>query len=258
MIPAFVIAVLSLWGAVSAVDQWRYAAGAGQIAATITQGAYGVLGLVVGVVAVWRPRARAPAMWLWALSLIATGALAPVVWGEESWLAGVAGGLGAVVFVALLLWWLVAATAPSLWNERPRRELLQRLSRLAPEARPRWGLMNACQMLTHVNDQFRMALGDLPTAPKPMAMRYPPLNRLVAYVLPWPKGSPTAPELLARIDQSTWAVEVATFETLLNRFAAIPRGVVWPVHPAFGRLTRTGWAKLGYRHTDHHFQQFGV
>ena len=48
-------------------------------------------------------------------------------------------------------------------NRRPltRRELLERLSRLTADARPRWGRMTAPQMLTHVNDQFRMALGDL-------------------------------------------------------------------------------------------------
>ena len=258
MIPAIVIALLSLWGGISALDQWRYAAGTGQIAATLTQAAYGVFGILVALAALWRPRALAPLLWLWALSVVATAALAPVVWGQTAWITGLWSALAAAVVAALFAWWLVAAVAPSLWDEGPRRELLERLSRLAADVRPRWGRMNAPQMLTHVNDQFRMALGDLPTVPQRLPIRYPPLNHLVAYVLPWPKGSPTAPELLARIDQSTWPVEVATFATLLQRFATRPADTAWPAHPAFGRLSRRGWGLLGYRHTDHHFRQFGA
>jgi len=258
MIPAIVIAVLSLWGAASAIPQWRDAVSTGQTVATVTQAGYGIFGLLVGLAAIWRPRALGPLLWLWALCVIATGSLAPVVWGGASWTAGVLGGLATAILVALLTWWLVAAIAPSLWKEAPRAELLARLSRLSPEARPRWGTMNAVQMLTHVNDQFRMALGDLPTVPKRMPISRPPLNTLVAYVLPWPKNSPTSPELLARIDQSTWATEVATFASVLQRFATRPAEAPWPVHPAFGRLSRRAWAKLGYRHTDHHWRQFGV
>jgi hypothetical protein len=258
VIPAVVIAALSVWGSVSAVDQWRYAVGAGQIAATLTQAAYGVFGLLVGLGALWRRRALGPLLWLWALCVIATAALAPVVWGGTPWTTGLWSGLAAAIVVVLFASWVVAAAAPSLWDEGPRRELLERLARLTADARPRWGRMNAPQMLTHVNDQFRMALGDLPTVPERLPIRYFPLNYLVAYVLPWPKSSPTAPELLARIDQSTWPVEVATFATLLQRFATLPANAAWPVHPAFGRLSRRGWALLGYRHTDHHFGQFSA
>ena len=258
VIPAVVIAGLSAWGSISAVDEWRFATGSGQVAATLTQAAYGVFGILVGLAALWRRRVLGPLLCLWTLSVIATAALAPVVWGETSWMTGFWSALAAAVVVALFAWWLVAAAAPSLWDEGPRRELLERLSRLSGDARPRWGRMNAPQMLTHVNDQFHMALGDLPTAPKRMPIRYPPLNSLFAYVLPWPKGVPTAPELLARIDQSTWPIEVATFAVLLQRFATRPEGVAWPLHPAFGRLSRRAWGLLGYRHTDHHLRQFGA
>jgi hypothetical protein len=258
VIPAVVIAALSALGSINAVDEWRYAAGAGQVIATVTQAAYGVFGILVGWAALWRPRTLGLLLRLWALSVIATGALAPIVWGETKWIVGLWGALVGAALVALLVWWLVTVTVPSLWDEAPRRELLDRLARLTAESRSQWGRMNAPQMITHVNDQFRMALGDLPTQPKRMPIRFPPLNTLFAYVLPWPKGAPTAPELLMRIDQSTWSTEVVTFRDLLQRFAGLPPQTAWPVHPAFGKLSRKAWGKLGYRHTDHHFRQFGV
>jgi hypothetical protein len=258
VVPAALIAGLSLWGSVSAVDEWRYAAELGQRVATLTQAAYGVFGILVGVAALWRRRALGPLLWLWGLSVTATAALAPVVWGETAWITGLWSALAAAVVAALLAWWLVVAMAPSLWEGDVRAELLQRLARLAADARPRWGRMNAPQMLTHVNDQVRMSIGDLSTVSRRLPIRYPPLKQLVAYVLPWPKGVPTAPELLARINQSTWPAEVATFGALLDRFATRPVGAAWPEHPAFGRLSRRGWGMLGYRHVDHHFRQFGA
>ncbi len=124
VIPAVVIAALSVWGSVSAVDEWRYATGAGQIAATLTQAAYGVFGMLVGWAALWRRRVLGPLLWLWALSVIATAALAPVVWGQTAWTTGLWSALVAAVVVALFAWWLVAAAAPSLWDVGPRRELL--------------------------------------------------------------------------------------------------------------------------------------
>jgi len=172
LIPAVVIAGLSAWGSISAIDEWRFAAGAGQIAATLTQAAYGVFGILVGWAALWRPRVLGALLWLWALSVIATAALAPVVWGETAWITGLWSALAAAVLVAVFAWWLVAAVAPSLWEEAPRRELLERLSHLTAEVRPQWGKMTAPQMLTHVNDQFRMALGDLPTVPERLPIRY--------------------------------------------------------------------------------------
>lgn len=111
MIPAVIIALLSVWGGASAIDQWRYAAGAGQIAATLTQAAYGVFGVLVAAAAVWRSRLLGTFLWLWALSVVATSALAPVVWGGTGWTTGLWAALSGVVFVALLAWWTVAAVA---------------------------------------------------------------------------------------------------------------------------------------------------
>lgn len=258
VVPAVVIAAFSVYGILSAVDEWSYATGLGQRAATLTQAAYGVFGVLVGLAALWRTRALGPLLWLWALATTATAALAPVVWGKAAWTTGLWSALAAAAVVALLAWWLVAAAAPSLWEDGARAKLLDRLGRLTPDARPRWGRMTAPQMLTHVNDQLRMSMGELPTVSARLPVRYPPLKQLVAYVLPWPKGLPTSPELLARIDRSSWPTEVATFGTLLHRFATRPAGAAWPEHPAFGRLSRRGWGTLAYRHTDHHFRQFGA
>ena len=77
-------------------------------------------------------------------------------------------------------------------------------------------------------------------------------------MFPFPKGAPTAPELLARCDNADLQTELAAFRELAARVAAKPAGDRWPDHPAFGALTHKDWGVLAYRHTDHHLRQFGL
>jgi hypothetical protein len=145
----------------------------------------------------------------------------------------------------------------SLWNARERQQLLERLERLSPEAMPRWGRMNAPQMLAHLVNWMEMAEGRLPTVDKRLPMRHPPLKQFIIYWMPWPKGVPTAPELIGR-ETSDWASAHAAVRQLIQSFEKRDPKAPWPVHPAFGTMTSRAWGVLGYRHTDHHFRQFGI
>jgi hypothetical protein len=145
----------------------------------------------------------------------------------------------------------------SLYRDGPRRELRERLARLTPDTRPVWGKFDAPKMVVHCADAIQMALGRLPTKPKNLPIRRTPLKQLLVYWLPWPKGVPTAPELLERTP-ADWPAEVARLLELMEEAGTQPRGFPWAVHPAFGRMSHRAWGVLGYRHLDHHFRQFGI
>src|SRR4028118_2248915 len=85
----------------------------------------------------------------------------------------------------------------TLFEERWRSGILARVERVTAESRPLWGKMNAEQMLMHLVASMQMAVGELAVKSKKLPMRHPPLRQLLVYWLPWPKGAPTAPELLA-------------------------------------------------------------
>lgn len=51
---------------------------------------------------------------------------------------------------------------PTLARSSDRESLLARFDALPPEAARKWGTMNPHQMVCHVNDAIRVALGDLP------------------------------------------------------------------------------------------------
>ena len=143
------------------------------------------------------------------------------------------------------------------WNDADYQELCTRLDRLQASASPKWGRMTAPQMLCHCTDALRMVSGAVPTAPKNVPIRFPPLKQLIIYWLPWPKGVPTAPELLARAP-SEWHGELVTLREELAALVKRGRSGPFVPHPAFGRLTPRAWGVLVYRHLDHHLRQFGV
>jgi len=147
---------------------------------------------------------------------------------------------------------------PTFWDAAARDDLCRRVERLTPDATARWGKFSAPKMLAHLNDAMRMTSGDLPVAPKNLPLRYWPIKQLVIYVLPFPKGAPTAPELLARGEAAELTIEQAAFRALATRVASKPATDTWPDHPAFGTLSHKAWGVLAWRHADHHLRQFGL
>jgi hypothetical protein len=147
----------------------------------------------------------------------------------------------------------------SIWEPGAAREIGDRLGRVAPDRKGEWGRMTAPQMVCHLADSLKMTIGELPVAAKNLPIRFPPLKQLIIYVAPFPKGAPTAPELLARPPRD-WQADVAELRALVDRVAV--RGqdpqAAWPAHPAFGRMSRRAWGVLVYRHMDHHLRQFGA
>jgi hypothetical protein len=146
----------------------------------------------------------------------------------------------------------------SLSNAQARQELIGRLQRLKPETTPLWGRMTAPQMLAHLADWMLMAKGDLRTARinRPV-LRYPVVKQIVIYWLPFPKGVPTAPELISRKPRE-WAREYASVCEHVQSYESVNPKSTWPDHPAFGRMSTNEWCVLAYRHMDHHLRQFGV
>ena len=147
---------------------------------------------------------------------------------------------------------------PSFWDSDAREDICRRVERLTPDRTAQWGKFTAAKMLAHLNDALRMTSGELPVAPRNTPLRFWPIKQLVIYVLPFPKGVPTAPELLARGDAAELRTEQTAFRGLASRVAAKPPGESWPAHPAFGALSHNAWGVLAWRHADHHLRQFGL
>ena len=145
----------------------------------------------------------------------------------------------------------------TIWKAEDLRALQDRVRRLRPDRAARWGGFTAPQMVTHLCDSLRMASSELPVASRNLPIRYPPLKQLIIYVLPFPKGAPTAPELLVRAP-GDFAADCAELDRRLEDVVRGGPAALAREHPAFGTMTGSMWGVLIYRHVDHHLRQFGV
>jgi Protein of unknown function (DUF1569) len=141
-------------------------------------------------------------------------------------------------------------------------ELIGRARKLTPDTRPRWGSLTARQMLCHVGDVVRLVVGDIPTKPpRPRHGLRPlqrfPLKHLFLYLLPWPHGV-RGPKAAFTTSPAELEEDVKALEALLLKFRDFAPKDQWPSHPIFGPMTARDWNRVLYRHTDHHFRQFGI
>jgi len=146
----------------------------------------------------------------------------------------------------------------SILNECDRREILNRMRSLSESSTRRWGSLDVTAMLQHLRLSARMTLGDLtvPSANKRVFQKFP-FKHLILYVLPFPKGAPTAPELKPGVTTSFEEERTALLE-LFDRIAAGPQDGAGPAHPLFGPLSWREWGTVTYKHADHHLKQFGA
>jgi hypothetical protein len=142
-----------------------------------------------------------------------------------------------------------------------RRAVVGRLDGLKPTSTPRWGRMTAHQTLCHLADPIRVALGEKVAAPVSGPLRVPGLRHAVVWILPWPKGAPTAPDFLAgkgMTKPTNFQRDKRTLLILFDRLASLSDKGPIPEHPLFGAIGRSGWGRLMWRHVDHHLRQFGL
>lgn len=146
----------------------------------------------------------------------------------------------------------------SILNEADRAEITNRVRSLSVSSTGRWGSMSVVEMLQHLRLSTRMALGELvvPSVNKRIFHKFP-VKHLILYVLPFPKGAPTAPALKPT-DAISLEEERAAVLDLLERIGTGPREGAGPAHPLFGPLTWREWGAVTYKHADHHLRQFGA
>jgi hypothetical protein len=149
----------------------------------------------------------------------------------------------------------------SLADEADAGELRRRLGAIRADSRGLWGRMTAPQMVCHLCDACRMALGEKAVRPVAVGVRAALLKMLALYVpIRWPAGKvQTVEELDQAINPAVcrdFAVDVADLERLMRVLAS--SRALSPTHPIFGPMSHGDWMRWAWLHTDHHLRQFGA
>ena len=141
-------------------------------------------------------------------------------------------------------------------------EILRRLRQLRPDSVRQWGRMSVHQMVCHLKDACRMAIGEKEVSDASGLAQRTVVKWIALYApLPWPQGILTRPEIDQLAGGSCpvdFATDVAEVELLLEGIAAARTRRNWPAHPIFGRMSGSDWLRWAYLHTDHHLRQFGA
>src|SRR5262249_36576474 len=142
-----------------------------------------------------------------------------------------------------------------------KAEILRRLRRVRPDSVRRWGRMSAHQMVCHLTDAFRMALGQKPGSPASGIVQRTLVKWIALYApLHCPAGIRTRPEVAQEgggTRPTGFDADVAELERIVEVVANTGSGFA-PTHPMFGRMSPPDWLRWAYLHTDHHLRQFGV
>lgn len=151
----------------------------------------------------------------------------------------------------------VLSVAALLHDPVLRESLRARVQGLRPDATRKWGKMTIDQMLWHVSQALAQGIGQIPAAPVKMPLPKP-MMKFVVLNLPWPKGSPTAPEFVADMQRCEFEAERNRCLNLIDAFAAKDMKESWPVAGTLGTMSGRDWSRLEAKHLDHHLKQFSA
>ena len=148
----------------------------------------------------------------------------------------------------------------SIFDSEVERGIRARADLLIRESRPLWGRMQPGQMLCHLVDACRVPLGETLASHRWTPFRFFGVRLLFVHLLPWPKGKVRTMREFQQTQPGELDLDRRNWNAALSRFVARGREAHprWSPHPAFGPLPNWEWGHLMYRHTDHHFRQFGV
>jgi hypothetical protein len=146
----------------------------------------------------------------------------------------------------------------TFFDDSDRQLITTRLRSLKPDAKPRWGKMNAPRMVAHLMDQMHHCLGDVPVKQQSGFLSLPPVRFLSIYVVPWPKGRVQGPPEAYVTQPASWDKDVSSLVQLVERFALQDPDGEWPNHALMGRMTGHDWGVFCHKHFNHHLSQFGA
>jgi len=150
---------------------------------------------------------------------------------------------------------------PNIFTEEVAEEMIGRIERLSSESQRQWGKMDVARMLAHCCVSYEM-IYEPDKHPKPNAimgliLKYFAKNSIVNEK-PIRRNIPTAPQFIMKSDKD-FAKEKVRLIDYIRRTREIGEDAFdGKVSASFGKMNKTEWNNMLYKHLDHHLTQFGV
>lgn len=141
-----------------------------------------------------------------------------------------------------------------------RDEFRQALATLTAESQPRWGSMNAQQMVEHLAWTFQASTGGVALSCPIPAEELDRMKRFLVSNRPTPENfmNPALVSGLPALRCANLAAARDELDREANRFLSSVGAGTRHTHPVFGPIDYEEWHRAHYKHTHHHLAQFGL
>lgn len=148
----------------------------------------------------------------------------------------------------------------NIFEKEVTNGVISRINELSSNTPALWGKMNVAQMLAHCNITYEMVYDS--RHPKPNAFKKFLLKafvkKIVVNEVPYAKNGRTAPEFLIADPRDFETEKQRLIDYLLKTQKLGADYFEGKESHSFGKLSKTEWNNMFYKHLDHHLSQFGV
>jgi hypothetical protein len=149
---------------------------------------------------------------------------------------------------------------PNVFEKSVTDIIINRIQNLNLTTQPIWGKMNVSQMLAHSNVVYEMIFDDKHKKP----------NAFLSFILklvvkknivsekPYKQNGGTAPQFIIA-DNRDFELEKSRLIQYINKVQELGESHFDNREShSFGKLSKTEWNNMFYKHLDHHLSQFGL
>ena len=143
------------------------------------------------------------------------------------------------------------------FTEKQVRDFFERVDKLDSSQKPKFGEMNANQMVCHCTDFFRMANGNK------KAEEYGVVDPKDILKLSRSGKTAPAPKGFGQTEgEGTVPIDFESDKKILKEhileFSKLDKDYEFAEHPYFGNISFERWIELAVYHLNHHLKQFYV
>lgn len=149
---------------------------------------------------------------------------------------------------------------PNIFTAGVADLIIDRINNLKPSSHANWGKMKVSQMLAHCNVTYEMTFENI--HPKPNAflkfiLKMIVKNRVVTE-LPYQHNGKTALAFIIKGDRDFENEKKRLINYISKTKELGEKYFDNRESHSFGKLSKTEWSNMFYKHLDHHLTQFGV
>jgi hypothetical protein len=136
------------------------------------------------------------------------------------------------------------------------------IEKLTPDTPPKWGVMNAQQMIEHLTHFYGVSLEEIPARLHTPEAHLPKYMEFLMSEKEFRENTKAPSELLGEepmpLESGSLSEAIKKLKDTVTRFVQFFEADRKTLHPVFGQLNYEEWIRLHYKHVVHHLKQFDL